>query len=851
MILPIDPFLPRVVEQLRTRSNLVLCAEPGAGKTTRVPPALLNAGIALRGQIIVLEPRRMAARLAARFVASELGEPVGQRVGYQVRFEDKSSLETRIRFVTEGILTRKLVGDPALADVDVVVFDEFHERHLHGDIDLSWLRRLQRTSRPELKLVAMSATLDAKSLCQFLDAPLLEVPGRRYEVSIEHDESGADKPIEQRVLRAVKELLRDGLTGSVLVFLPGAVEIRRTRDVLDEVWGGKSSHEVVVLHGDLTGEEQDRAVTPGPRPKIILSTNVAESSVTIDGVVAVIDSGLVRIAKHSPWSGLPTLTLGPASRASAAQRAGRAGRQSPGRCIRLYSKRDLEGRPEHEAPEIARVDLSEMVLSVSAIAGDFKREDFFETPPVAAYDAAVRLLYELGARDRTGALTPLGARLLRLPVHPRLGRLMLEAVQRGAPRQGCLAAALLSERDIWLGARRPFGERNRDVEAGPSDLQHRMDLFEAAEDAQMNAARLRQLALDPGAVRSVQLLRGRLWQSLGAAERDGRGDQEPGYTIQIAALAGFFDRVASRRPDRPEELVFARGGSCVLGHTSAVRTGPLCVVIDAAQELFGMHHRVVARLVSAIESDFLLELFADRIVDEARVVFEPSRQRVERVRQLRYEGIVLEERRDTEVADPEAARVLADAAIAAGLAALWDIDALTRLAERLRYAAKGAPDLRAYAENPAHTALVAACDGLRSFAELRQISPEAVILARLSPAQRDALNRGAPEHIQLPGGRRLAVQYRPGKPPWVQSRLQDFFGMGEGPRVGGEPLVIHLLAPSGRPVQVTTDLLGFWRRHYPELRHQLMRRYPKHAWPQDPLRATPPKPKPRQGERAT
>lgn len=847
--LPIDAFLPRVIEHLHASANLVLVAEPGAGKTTRLPPALLHAGFAARGEILVLEPRRIATRLAARFVAGELGEPVGQRVGYQVRFEDKSSRQTRIRFVTEGILTRKLTSDPILRDADVVVFDEFHERHLHGDVDLSLLRRLQRTSRPELRLVVMSATLDAQPLCEFLDAPLLQVPGRRYDVSIEYEATGTDKPVEQRVLWATKKLLRDGLKGSALVFLPGAAEIRRAQEALYEAYRGADvSHEVVVLHGDLTGEEQDRAVTPGRKPKIILSTNVAESSVTIDGVEAVIDSGLVRVAKHSPWSGLPALVLGPTSRASAAQRAGRAGRQAPGRCIRLYTKHDFDHRPEHETPEIARADLSEMMLTVSAIAGDFKRDNFFEAPPVAAYDAAGRLLRELGARDEVGALTPLGKRLLQLPVHPRLGRLMLEAVERGAPAQGCLAASLLSERDISLAARARFGARGHDIEAGPSDLQRRIDLFEEAEYEQFKSGNLRRLDLDPAAVRSVHMMRDRLWQTLSADERDQRSDQDPRTILQIAVLAGFFDRVASRRAEKPDELVFARGGSCVLGPTSVVRSGALCAVIDAEEQVFGTRKQVVARMVSAIESDWLLEMFADRVVDEDRVVFETSRGRVERIRALRYEGIVLEESRSTDVAGAESACLLADAAIAAGLHTLWDTDGLSLLAERFRYAAKVVPALQAYAADPARSALIAACDGLQSFTQLRQVSPVAVLLARLSAAERDALNRHAPEHIRLPGGRRLSVQYEPGKPPWVQSRLQDFFGMAEGPRVGGQPLVLHLLAPNARPVQVTTDLSGFWQRHYPDLRNQLMRRYPRHPWPEDPLRAKPPEPKPRRSD---
>ena len=420
--LPIDDILPDAVAALRAAPSLVIEAPPGAGKTTRVPPAILAAGLSGRGEVVVLEPRRLAARLSARRVAEELGERVGETVGYQVRFEEVAGPRTRLRYVTEGLLTRRLLADPALAGVGAVVLDEFHERHLQGDLALALLRRLQRTARPDLKLVAMSATLDAGPVARFLGAASLRSEGRRFDVAVEHlspeEAARPDVRLEEAVARAVRRLHREGMDGDVLVFLPGAAEIRRSREALAE-WAAASGVDLLPLHGDLPPDEQDRAVQPGPRRKVILSTNVAETSVTIEGVVAVVDSGLARVASHSPWSGLPTLEVRKVSRASAAQRAGRAGRTRPGRALRLYTRHDHDARPGFDVPEVLREDLSETLLAISAL-GAADGLAWLEPPPAAALDAARALLLRLGAVDARADITETGRRMLRLPVHPRL-----------------------------------------------------------------------------------------------------------------------------------------------------------------------------------------------------------------------------------------------------------------------------------------------------------------------------------------------------------------------------------------------------------------------------------------------
>ena len=443
MRLPIDELLPAILHHLRTLNHLVLEAPPGAGKTTRVPPALLDLlpGLAAR-EVLVLEPRRLAARLAARYVAGERGEPVGETVGYQVRFEEVAGPRTRLRFLTEGVLTRRMLSDPDLERVGCVVLDEFHERHLEGDLALALLRRLQRTRRPDLKLVVMSATLDAAPIAQYLAGkggqplPVLRSAGRQHQLEIEYTPHSA-APVEDQVAAALQRLPARGPAGHVLVFLPGSFEIRRAQTACAAL-AHRHGWQLLPLYGDQSPEEQDRAVSPCAQKKIILSTNVAESSITIDGVAAVIDSGLARVASHSPWSGLPALQVARISQASANQRAGRAGRTGPGRAIRLYPLEDFVRRPAQDVPQILREDLAPTALLLAAMNLDLGSLDWLDAPPAAAIDQAGELLRQLGATGGTAR------EMARYPLHPRLSRLLVEARRRGVARDGCAVAALLS-----------------------------------------------------------------------------------------------------------------------------------------------------------------------------------------------------------------------------------------------------------------------------------------------------------------------------------------------------------------------------------------------------------------------
>ena len=844
--LPIDERLAEICAVLRRSRSLVLVAEPGAGKTTRVPQALLAEGFAERGEIVVLEPRRLAARMAAHRVAEELGERVGERVGYQVRFDDVSSARTRIRFVTEGILTRRLSTDPELVGVATVVLDELHERHLHGDVALALLARLRATSRPDLHVVAMSATIDADPVARFLSAPVITVAGRRFDVAIEFAERDDERHLDVQVAGALRRLVRAGLDGDVLVFLPGASEIRRARDACDEI-ARSAELETHLLHGDLPSEEQDRAVRPSQRRKLILSTNVAESSLTIPGVAAVIDSGLARRMRHSPWSGLPGLSTEKVSRASAMQRAGRAGRLRAGRCVRLYTRLDHDARPAFEVPEIRRADLAETLLSLRA-SGLLPTEiAWLEAPPDAAREAAENLLARLGAIDSTtGALTLVGRKMSGLPLHPRLARLVLEAASRGAAERGCLAAALVGEREVRVGARgRMHGGPAVVDEVGSSDLLARVEAIEAVETSGgLRADRLRAHGLDAGAVAAAVRARNQIVRALGRSRNASQISSPTDEALLIATLTAFPDRVARRRSPRSNEVVFAGGGSARLAETSVVRDAELLVVVEADERKGAA---ATVRMASAIEPEWLLDLYSDRLTETRTVRFDPAQERVEVVSALSYEGLVLDEHRSERAVGEDVERALADAALSAGPSAFADADAdaIAHLRARVAFVAglrEGLPQLDEAAMGEALRSL---CVGKFSFAELRRESLLEALRARLPPSEMALVNRWAPERVTLPGGRRVAVNYPAGEAsaqtPFIASRLQDFFGLREGPRIaeGRVPLVLHLLAPNQRAVQVTTDLAGFWVRHYPALRNQLMRRYPRHSWPDDPLTAAP------------
>ncbi|RKH25547.1 ATP-dependent helicase HrpB [Corallococcus sp. CA041A] len=846
--LPIDPLLPDIVSTLRSSRSLVLEAPPGAGKTTRVPRALLEAGLGAGKEIVVLQPRRLPTRLAAQRVSEEIGERVGETVGYQVRFEDVRGPKTRMSFVTEGVLGRRLLTDSTLRDVGIVVLDEFHERHLSADISLALLRRLQETARPDLKLVVMSATLEAEPVRAYLGgAPSLRSEGRRFDVSVEYLAAPDERHLDQQVLSALKRLFTQGVDGDVLVFLPGAGEIRRARDTCAE-FAERHDADVLPLHGDLSPAEQDRAVRRSSRRKIILSTNVAETSVTIDGVAVVIDSGLARVASHSPWSGLPQLKLGKVSRASAVQRAGRAGRTRAGHCVRLYTQHDFDGRPDQEAPEIRRTDLAETVLSLRASGvKDLTAFPFFEPPPAPALEAAETLLRRLGAVNAKGQVTDVGQRLLRFPVHPRQARVIVEGERRGVGGDAAVLAALMGERDIRREARANLGGGGRAsaLVSGPSDLLELLERFREAGRSGFASGRMQSLSLDAGAVQSVERVQKQLRRTVREqGSRPGR-PEDVEQALMLSVLAGYPDRVARRRRPRSPELLMFGGGTTSLSEFSVVQDAELMVAVDAEER---PGRGAVVRLASTVEAEWLLDLYPDALEEVDTLQWNADSRRVERLTRLAYGNLMLEETRTPAPPSEEAARVLAEAALAAGPERFAEPEALEQWRTRVELLGKAFPETGFPTVDAGfmRDALASLCVGARSFSDLEGVSLLDALYARLTSEQQRLLANHAPERVTLPGGRGVKVHYEPNKPPWVESRLQDFFGMAQGPSVGAGrvPLVLHLLAPNMRAVQVTTDLAGFWERHYPAIRKELCRKYPRHSWPEDPRHAEPPAPRP-------
>lgn len=768
-ILPVDAILPEIIDSLSRHPSLVIEAPPGAGKTTRVPPALLEI---VSGEVVVLEPRRIAARLAARRVTFEMGEQLGETVGYQVRFEEAVGPRTRLRFVTEGVLTRRLLSDPFLKGVSAVVLDEFHERHLESDLALALLKRLQGT-RPDLRIVVMSATIKADPVARYLGGcPIVRSEGRLFELSIKHLPY-SPQPLEKQVRDAVEALICE-YSGDILTFLPGAAEIRRAMRECEAV-AKRAGILVLPLHGSLSPEEQDRAISPAPQRKLILSTNVAESSVTVEGVNAVIDSGLARFATYSPWSGLPMLHVGRVSKASAKQRAGRAGRTGPGHVLRLYTEQDYRQRPEQDAPEIVRADLSQLCLDLRAMEIAHATDiDWLDAPPSVAIESAESLLDRL---DATGAMAQ---RLARYPLPPRLSRILIEAMERGVGEDGCVAAALLGS----------------GVQLGKSDL---LAAVESHHDRRVlqHVEQLRRIA------------------------RPRKQTRHSDDALLMSVLAGFPDRVARLRSG--SQVLLSTGASAeVAGEPPRY---DFMVAVDAEDRKD--KPLPLIRMTARIQPEWLIDLFPDRVREHTGVTWNRVAERVEAVSALLYDELVIQESRGAVPDADAAAELLAQKALEAGIERVVDVDTLNELMARIDFAGFEPPDLS--------QALRELCAGLRSFAELKRAAAGLVPLIEQKTGAR-RLNEIAPARIRLHNGRQTKVHYERGKPPWIASRLQDFFGMSDTPRVGRDhtPVVIHLLAPNQRPVQTTTDLAGFWERLYPQVRRELMWRYPRHSWPERP-----------------
>jgi ATP-dependent helicase HrpB len=820
--LPIDDVLPQLVEALQRNSNAVLQAPTGSGKTTRVAPALLDAGLLRLGRVLIVEPRRLAARAAARRVALERNSRLGDEVGYHVRFDRCAGERTRLLFVTPGVLLRYLQDDPLLDSTGAVLFDEFHERGLESDLALACVRNLQLHVRPEIRLMAISATLDAAAIARYLgDCPVISSSGSLFPVSVHYQPPVKEQELSEAVARSVERLLQQ-TPGDILVFLPGWSEIRQAQRALETV---STQHDLLVvpLHGDLDADEQDRALLPQAKRKIVLATNVAEASVTVAGITGVVDCGLARQLRFDPAIGLDRLELLPIARASAEQRTGRAGRTQPGICVRLWRELQHRARPEHLEPEIRQVDLSGAVLQLLALGEtDVAAFPWYEPPPPEALLRAQELLQLLGATTG-GRITEMGKKLARLPVTPRLGRLLLEAGRFGEVRRGALAAALLTERDPFPPARQRRSTPSR------SDLLDRIEMIEEFENTGQGQART-------GLVRPILRVRDQLVRSVQAKEWNQQTSAEAEPLLR-ALLAAYPDRLARRREAGSTRGVMVGGRGVRLGAGSGVTEGELflCLDVDAGEG------ECWVRMASAVERAWLP---AERIRSETSLTFNPKTERVEATRREMYFDLMLGESLLPTPTGPEVERMLLEAATEHLVP--WTLatdESVSSLLVRIAWLREQMPELCLPAVDVAawRDALTEIVAGCSSFTQLRRADWRQWIMQRLDHRQRTALEREAPERLTVPTGSSIRLQYEPGRPPVLAVKLQELFGLRDTPRLAGGRIkvILHLLAPNGRPQQITDDLASFWINTYPQVRKDLRARYPKHPWPENPLSATP------------
>ena len=840
--LPIYDLEPDILDHLRRHRRLILSAPTGSGKSTQVPQILLQRGLLGSGQVVTLQPRRLAARLLARRVADELGVSLGREVGYQIRFENVTSDSTRVRFVTEGVLLRQMIDDPKLNGVSALLFDEFHERHLYGDITLARALELQERERPDLLLVVMSATLEADLLESYLQpSAVLTSEGRTHPVEIQYATTPGyldKRPVWEQAAEAFSGYIRSGGGGDVLVFMPGGYEIAQTIEAIQLCHESKG-YLLLPLHGELPPTEQDAAVARHPQPKVVVATNVAETSITIDGVRLVIDSGLARIPRYDPYRGINTLLIEKISQASADQRAGRAGRTEPGACRRLWSEREHQDRPPQELPEVRRLDLAEVVLTLKA-AGveDLRRFRWLEPPEERSLVHAEELLVDLGALDHAGRITGIGRRMLAFPVHPRYARMLLAAREYGCVYQACLIAALTQGRDLLLRKvdKQVAGFREGLLgDQASSDFWILMRAWTYAAKNDLRIEACRKLGVHAVTARQVRPL---LDQFLRIARDEGLDTQPkpvPDDALQRCILIGFSDRVA-RRIDSGTlrcELVHGRRG--VLARESVVQGSPLFVAAEVREVgQTGGETQTLLTLVTAIEPDWLRTLFPDDLGRQTRVFFDATTRRVQAEEQVRFRDLALETRRVEPPPADDAARLLADEVVAGRLRlSEWD-HGVEQWILRLNLLSGWCPELglpRITDEDRRHL-IEQLCHGAFSYKEIKDKPVKAVVMSWLSHAQRELLDQHAPERLALSNGRKPKVSYESGGAPFIALRIQELFGVTQTPKIarGHVPVVVHILAPSHRPVQVTQDLAGFWTEHYPRLKQELQRKYPKHEW---------------------
>ncbi len=833
--LPIEAVLPDLRRALRTAPSAVVEAPTGAGKTTRVPLALLDEPWLSGKRLVMLEPRRLAARAAARRMAHLLGETVGETVGYRVRMDTRVGPETRIEVVTEGVLTRMLHADPALQETGGVVFDEFHERSLQADLGLALALQVQRLLREDLRLLVMSATLDAAPVAELLgDAPRIVSEGRLFPVEAHYLDRRPEGRIEEHAAEAVFRALREEAEGDVLVFLPGAGEIRRTQRRL-EGGGLPGNVRVRPLFGNLSQREQDAAIRPsaeGER-KVVLSTNIAETSLTIEGVRVVVDSGLARAPRFSPQSGMTRLETVQISRASAEQRKGRAGRLAPGACYRLWTRHQQGHLKPFDAPEIKQADLAPLALDLAEWGAPGPDDlSWLDAPPEAAFAQAQELLQNLGALDRERKITDHGRDMAALGLHPRLAHMALSAQTLGLGTVACSLAALLGERDIFKGTDGP----------PDADLRLRLEALQALENGRRpKSGYALGYRLSKGAGRHVLKVARHWRRRLGVSEKKSGGVEACGLLLAFA----YPDRIAQAKPEQPGRFKLRSGRAAVLDEAQLLAGADYLV----AAHLHGRRREARIFLTAPIAEEDLRDYFGHEIEEEEILRWDAEAEIVRARRQESLGALVL---KDAPLADPDPAALaeaLAEGVAEAGLGLLPWTKGARQLQERMLFMhhhapGEGWPDVSEKALRASVGEWLAPhCYGLKRADDLRRLNLAEILKGMLTWEQRQALEEEAPTHLEVPSGSRRPIDYSDPEAPVLAARLQELFGLVETPRIGGArvTLTVHLLSPAQRPVQVTQDLRSFWETTYFEVKKDMKGRYPKHYWPDDPFEATPTK----------
>ena len=809
--LNIDSALESLATTLQENLTAIFVAPPGEGKTTRTPLRLLQAPWLHGKRILMLEPRRLAAVNAAEYMARQLDEQPGQQVGYTIRYARKVSPATRVEVVTEGILARRLQHDPELSGVGLVVFDEFHERSLQSDLALALCRDSQQGLRSDLRLLVMSATLDAEGLAHRLGAcPVIKVSGKRFPVEMSYLPTAPATPLAEAAARGVQQALV-GCAGDVLVFLPGAREIMRCKDLLN----GLSDVDVHTLYGDLPFARQQQAILPGARRRVVLTTNIAETSLTIEGITGVVDSGFEKRPRFNPGSGLSILETVRISQQSADQRAGRAGRLGPGHCWRLWSEGEHGSLLPITPPEVSRSDLSDVALELAGWGVDDPAQLLWlDPPPAGGFVAARQLLVHLGALKQSGRLTDVGREMLSIPAHPRHARLLVAAKRWGLLEEGCLLVSMLSENEALRGRG-----------AMDDDLSER---FRMLADSGLSAFPRTRQALQ-------------YWRRLGGVKNRGKSQLNFESVGRLLSVA-YPDRIAVQREGARCHYLLSSGRGCRLNEESALAGQHLLVVPEVLER--GQNQGVL-RWGCSLDEALLREDLSGLFSEQRLVTYEPRTHKSEAWQSLCLLKVPLERQR-VQMTVEERGLGLCDAVRKLGLETLnWSrrsrqLHARMLLLERLFPGQWPHCSSEWLLENLADW-LFPYLQGLPDVRSLKQLDPGDALLALLDGRQQRRLEKLAPDRYPVASGSRVQIDYCAGESPVLAVKLQELFGCQETPTIadGRQALMLHLLSPAGRPVQMTTDLRHFWKEVYPEVRKELRGRYPKHPWPEEPLSASP------------